>query len=114
MTTRPAFVALMIVLGTAGAAPVAAEDAGLRRLCGIVLRHLAVDHPIRFEPSSARLPGTAEALIDELANLLTECPGALLHVDGHTDDRGDPARNKSLSEARAPGHRLRRHAAAGR
>ena len=55
---------------------------------------------IRFQTSSAVIDAGNEALLNELADLASRCPGNLT-VQGHTDSRGDAAGNRALSLARA-------------
>lgn len=93
---RGAAFAMLLAVGSA-----AADERALREECVTGLRYLSARETIRFAPSSARLPGNHAAFIDEIASLMAECAGAVLVIEGHTDDRGDPERNRALSEARA-------------
>jgi len=56
---------------------------------------------IRFEEGSAELDEASEALIDEVAEALRPCLGAIIALDGHTDRSGSESRNVSLSYQRA-------------
>jgi outer membrane protein OmpA-like peptidoglycan-associated protein len=62
---------------------------------------------IAFAPGSADLPPDAHELIARAAAvLMTAPPGLTIEIGGHTDNRGDPASNLQLSEARAGAIRL--------
>lgn len=56
---------------------------------------------LAFSSGSARLPGAARKLLDELARAAQIYTGARLAVEGHTDSTGDSAANQRLSQARA-------------
>jgi len=56
---------------------------------------------IRFEESSMRIDPSSEALIDEVAQALRPCLGAIIAVTGHTDSSGTEPGNLELSRARA-------------
>jgi outer membrane protein OmpA-like peptidoglycan-associated protein len=59
------------------------------------------DDQISFAVAAATLAPDAEPLIDELAEILTECPEVAVEVAGHTDSDGSEAANRRLSQARA-------------
>ena len=54
-----------------------------------------------FETGSAALRPESSAELDRLANLLTEAPALRIQINGHTDNVGDDAYNRKLSEDRA-------------
>jgi outer membrane protein OmpA-like peptidoglycan-associated protein len=56
---------------------------------------------IHFALDSAALPSTATVFLDRMAELLIQEPRVKLRVEGHTDARGTPDYNQSLSERRA-------------
>ncbi len=56
---------------------------------------------INFDFGKATIPGDQRAMIDEIYNLLAANPGLNLQIEGHTDNIGDAAGNKRLSEQRA-------------
>jgi len=56
---------------------------------------------IEFEPSSAVLTAASLPLLEEVRAVLAGAPDLSIRVEGHTDDRGDPAANRALSQARA-------------
>ncbi len=61
---------------------------------------LALDK-IEFVSGTATPTAETEAIIDEVAAVLTEFPDVTIDVIGHTDSQGDDAANQALSEARA-------------
>nr|WP_174506165.1 OmpA family protein [Acinetobacter sp. Marseille-Q1620] len=56
---------------------------------------------INFATGSADIPAENKAILDKAANLIKQVPDAKLVVKGFTDNVGNPASNKTLSEKRA-------------
>lgn len=56
---------------------------------------------IRFEEASSALVPASRVLLDEVAEALRPCVGALIAITGHTDDSGLEPGNLALSEDRA-------------
>ena len=56
---------------------------------------------INFRSASAVLDASSNALLDNLFDIVTRCPGMVLEVGGHTDSDGTDATNLDLSERRA-------------
>ena len=56
---------------------------------------------VTFETGSATLTATSSAQLDQLAAVLTAFPTAAVSIEGHTDNTGDAAANKTLSGQRA-------------
>lgn len=56
---------------------------------------------ITFTPASAELAIDARPVLDELAEILSNCPPMQLEIGGHTDSQGSEGGNKALSQARA-------------
>ncbi|MBI4798163.1 MAG: OmpA family protein [Desulfarculus sp.] len=56
---------------------------------------------LNFDTNKHDLKPEARPVIEKVVALLKENPGLRLSVDGHTDNQGDPQRNKRLSEQRA-------------
>lgn len=56
---------------------------------------------IRFEEGSAALLAVSRMLLDEVAEALEPCAGAIIAITGHTDRSGDEADNVALSMDRA-------------
>ncbi len=61
--------------------------------------YIAMD--VRFDLDRATLTAEAKPQVEQMALLLQKHPELKVSVDGHTDGTGDPAHNRSLSEARA-------------
>jgi outer membrane protein OmpA-like peptidoglycan-associated protein/uncharacterized protein YidB (DUF937 family) len=76
-------------VGTSGVSPAALVDA----------MNLAI---INFPSGSAEIPADGMEIIRTSAQALKRAPaGTLIEIRGHTDNTGDPAKNLSLSQARA-------------
>jgi outer membrane protein OmpA-like peptidoglycan-associated protein len=58
-------------------------------------------HPILFDTDRATVRPKSMATLNRVAAVLLATPGARIEVQGHTDDRGDKARNRVLSTRRA-------------
>jgi OmpA-OmpF porin, OOP family len=56
---------------------------------------------INFETGSDKILESSYDDLDALVNILNEYPEAKVNIDGHTDNVGDPAANKELSQKRA-------------
>lgn len=56
---------------------------------------------IHFDTGQAEIKPASQPTIDQVAQLLESNPQLKLSVEGHTDNIGDPAMNKTLSEQRA-------------
>lgn len=56
---------------------------------------------ITFTPGSAEIASAAQAIITELADILSDCPGLRMEIAGHTDAQGSEGGNLALSQARA-------------
>ena len=56
---------------------------------------------ITFTPSSAEIATTARPVLDELAQILSNCPPMKMEIGGHTDAQGSEGGNQALSQARA-------------
>ncbi|BFM07915.1 OmpA family protein [Halioxenophilus aromaticivorans] len=56
---------------------------------------------IQFETAEAIILPASYALLDALTLLARRCPDAQFSVIGHTDNTGDPAYNKTISQQRA-------------
>jgi len=56
---------------------------------------------VEFETASATLKPHSANVLNKIAGLLKDYPVYHLHISGHTDNRGVPAKNQTLSEKRA-------------
>jgi OOP family OmpA-OmpF porin len=56
---------------------------------------------INFDTGRADIKPESQPIVDQVVALLEENPDLKLSVEGHTDNVGDPAKNKSLSLERA-------------
>lgn len=68
--------------------------------CNAAFEKALAGTSVRFRTGSAEIDASSEQLLAELAGLAGNCDG-MLTIAGHTDDRGDAAMNKALSQARA-------------
>jgi outer membrane protein OmpA-like peptidoglycan-associated protein len=80
---------------TAVPPPRAAELRRALDATGTVVLQLA------FDPGQAALRADAMPIVNEIAALLRGDPALKLSIEGHTDNLGDPGRNRELSDRRA-------------
>ena len=69
--------------------------------CENELLSVLAERTIRFEESSAEFIPGSEELLDELADAMRPCVGAIVAISGHTDTSGSPQINLALSQDRA-------------
>jgi len=85
------------------------QEARLRQLGGPTIRLtraeqsvvLELPGPLNFEVGKAELSSGARTALAGVARVLVDYRSTIISVDGHTDDSGDAALNKALSERRA-------------
>ncbi|MEB3414479.1 OmpA family protein [Alteriqipengyuania sp. WL0013] len=85
--------------GTPGAVEAAAAQSPLH--CQEDVEALLRARSIRFEESSAAIERGSVALVDEVAEALRPCLGAIIAITGHTDRSGPEPGNIALSGERA-------------
>lgn len=62
---------------------------------------LRLTEPVVFEGETDTLAPESFAVLDTVVQILADYPNMTLEVQGHTDSRGEPARNLQLSQRRA-------------
>lgn len=90
---------LSLGLGAAAGCAQTKQVAGKVKIVG---DHIELADHINFETGKAEIRADSHALLDNLASVLKHNPDiAAVHIQGHTDNSGDPAFNQDLSEKRA-------------
>jgi len=56
---------------------------------------------INFDTNKATIKPESKPIVDQIVLLLKDNPNLKVSVEGHTDNTGTPARNKTLSQERA-------------
>jgi OmpA-OmpF porin, OOP family len=56
---------------------------------------------INFDTAKADIRPDSQPIVDQIAALLKQNPALKVSIEGHTDNTGTPAQNKTLSEQRA-------------
>jgi cytochrome c oxidase subunit 2 len=84
-------------LNTAVDRAVNAEAMGMKSADSNIIRLEAV----QYESGSARLTTDSEFQLNDLAEILTKYATMRIEVGGHTDNAGNPAANRALSQQRA-------------
>lgn len=65
------------------------------------INNILLDKRIEFETGRDVLLPSSIPVLEEVERVLRQAPQLAVTIEGHTDDRGDAARNRALSEARA-------------
>jgi OmpA-OmpF porin, OOP family len=89
-----------VVAPAPGAVVEAAPDTAATRVVAAIAQRLA-GRTIEFETNSAVITPRGRAILDSLVPILASAPNERFEVAGHTDARGNPVRNQTLSEERA-------------
>ena len=107
-TTAPAAQAATAQVATAPAPQVAATATALETTgdfdpaaCAGRFEILSNSGNINFRSASATLNIAGSAILKELADIITRCPGMTVELGGYTDDVGSDAANLALSQKRA-------------
>lgn len=69
--------------------------------CVAAVNALVAKQKITFAPNSAEIDGSAQGLMNELADALADCDALPMEIAGHTDAQGSDESNRALSQARA-------------
>jgi len=78
------------------------EKNGCPELVRVVNGEIAVLQQVQFKTNSDVILGASDALLEEVAGVLREHEEITqIEIQGHTDNRGNPAYNKGLSQRRA-------------
>jgi cytochrome c oxidase subunit 2 len=64
------------------------------------LKTIRLDY-VQFETGMNTLTAESKYQLDDLAEILNKYPQLVIEIGGHTDNTGDPATNKTLSQQRA-------------
>lgn len=56
---------------------------------------------INFDTNKAAIRPESKTIVDQVVKLLKDNPALSVSIEGHTDNTGDPAKNKALSKQRA-------------
>jgi outer membrane protein OmpA-like peptidoglycan-associated protein len=65
-------------------------------------REIIIKQQVHFETGSAKILSDSDVLLQEIADVLVRNPNLRrIEIQGHTDNQGTPAINKTLSEQRA-------------
>jgi outer membrane protein OmpA-like peptidoglycan-associated protein len=73
----------------------------LHRQCLELFRTALRGRRIEFARSSVDLRPSVQPVLDELVQIVTDCPGTEIAITGHTDASGDQGSNLALSQTRA-------------
>ncbi len=75
--------------------------ASLEIQCAALFHSTLQGRKIEFPQDSTELGSTAFSILDELIEIVADCPAATVAITGHTDASGNESNNLQLSEARA-------------
>lgn len=64
-------------------------------------QEVAIDLNVKFATGKADIQGDASAEIQKVADFMKQYPNVNVTIEGHTDNRGNAAKNKALSQKRA-------------
>jgi outer membrane protein OmpA-like peptidoglycan-associated protein len=67
----------------------------------LAAKEIKIGSAVVFRPSSAEIDTRSSVLLAEVADVLARNPTVRVEIQGHTDNSGDPAQNKVLSQQRA-------------
>jgi outer membrane protein OmpA-like peptidoglycan-associated protein len=84
----------------ATATPTLADPSPPMQTCDQLMADILDRSHIEFANASAAIGASSKDLLDEIAKAAASCPGGM-RIEGHTDARGRPEFNKTLSQRRA-------------
>lgn len=70
-------------------------------LCAAQIASLLANAQIAFLPGETKIDEQSLPVIDGIASILEDCPGARFEIGGHTDSQGRESSNLAISQARA-------------
>ena len=77
------------------------SGATLESQCSALFNSALQGRKIEFPRDSDQLSSNAYSVLDELIQIVADCPAAIIAITGHTDASGNESSNQQLSEARA-------------
>ncbi|MES2919682.1 MAG: OmpA family protein [Pseudomonadota bacterium] len=67
----------------------------------VLQQQVAIEMNVKFATGKADIEGDASAEIQKVADFMSKYPTVNVTIEGHTDSRGNAAKNKALSQKRA-------------
>lgn len=77
------------------------QGESLQNQCNALFRSAQQGRKVEFPHDSPELGSNAFSMLDELIQIVADCPAAMISITGHTDASGNDSSNQQLSEARA-------------
>lgn len=69
--------------------------------CEAAIAEVQTSRKINFEPGETTIDANGAAIMDDIADILSECGEIRMEIGGHTDSQGREVMNQQLSQARA-------------
>ncbi|WP_394992005.1 OmpA family protein [Emticicia sp.] len=77
------------------------QDINANEMLEAINKNGSIALQINFETGKSAIKPESQTIIDQIAAMLTSEPSLKVSIEGHTDNTGIPASNKTLSENRA-------------